>query len=312
MDRQAGELYVNGNNYYVKNKKVFLAYATMEEKDKIDCFNFAYDMSYGEKGAHRDYRNGGVIHRTKGQIFINTFQGKMAEFALYRYLEAHQIVVEKPDTETYELGKWDSYDLNCQGKHLSVKSTKSYGDLLLLETKDWNDDGEYVPNLFRGTSKYDYTVLVRFRPDGEGLMKQHHLLYQKEYEITSNIRQILIDKIYSQNWEYDFPGFIYYSELVRLIREKRIIPQNAMLNGKKKMDAENYYFQTGNMHSMMEIYTRDVNLENDSRKYLRLKRKCPDCGKMLVLRHSRYGWFWGCEGFFDKPKCQHCEPMEHI
>ena len=171
-------------------------------------------------------------------------------------------------------------------------------------------EGEYIPNLSGGTSKYDYTVLVRFSPDGEMLMKQQHLLYQKESEIPKHIKEILLEKIYSQNWIYDFPGFIYYSELVKLIRESRIIPQNAMLNGSTKMDAENYYFQTGNMHSMAEIYARDVNEEIDARASLRLKRKCPDCGKMLVLRQGRK-WFWGCTGYIDMPKCEYRESLSH-
>ena len=106
-----------------------------------------------------------------------------------------------------------------------------------------NKNGEYIPNLSEGTSIYDYTVLVRFRPDGEDLMKQQRLLYQKENDIPNNIKEILMEKIYSQNWTYDLPGFIYYSELVKLIWEKRIIPQNAMLNGKTKMDAEIIIFK---------------------------------------------------------------------
>lgn len=309
MDFDAGELRIEHNNYYVQKKKHFLAYANMEQLDKGECFEFAYNMSYGKKGAHRDSRSGGVMHRTTGQIFINTFQGKMAEFALYRYLRSRYIDVDKPDVSEFQLGKWDSFDLDCQGKHFSVKSTKSYGDLLLLETKDWNKKGEYIPNLLEGTAKYDYTVLVRFHPDGEGLMKEKKLLYQKELEIPSNIKDILIETICRKNWTYDFPGFIYHSELVKVINERRIIPQSAMLNGKTKMDAENYYFQAGNMHSMHEIYTPNIKEAFDERASVRLKRKCPKCGKTLVLRHG-YNWFWGCEGYFDSPKCEYREPME--
>ena len=310
MDYQTSMLHAEGNNYYVQNKKRFLAYAEVSQEDKKECFEFAYNMSYARKGAHRDSRSGGNLHRTFGQIFINTFQGKMAEFALYRYLRERHIEVDKPDISEYQLGKWDSFDLDCQGKHFSVKSTKSYGDLLLLETKDWNANGEYIPNLSSGIAKYDYTVLVRFSPDGESLMKMHNLLYQKENEIPENIKDILKNIIYNQSWTYDFPGFIYNSELVKLIQEKRIIPQNAMLNGKTRMDAENYYFQAGDMHAMFELDTRDVRKEVDERASLRLKRKCPNCGKTLVLRHG-YSWFWGCEGFFEHPKCGYQEPLRY-
>lgn len=315
MDYEAGEFDIEGINYHIRDKSIkrFLAYANMELNDKKKCFEFAYGMSYGEEGAHRDHRTGGGVHRRKGQIFINVFQGKMAEFALYRYLKSKHIEINEPDISRYELGKWDTYDLLCQGKYISVKSTKSYGNLLLLETKDWNVNGDYIPNLVDGknrSKKYDYTVLVRFKPDGEKIMNEKKLLNQKNEEIPKNIKEILAECIGELNWQYDFPGFIYYSELVKMIREKRIIPRNTLLNGQTKMDAENYYFLTGNMHSINELYTKDINEKVDERADLRLKRKCPKCGKELVLRKGTYGWFWGCQGYFEAQKCRYTEPVE--
>ena len=32
------------------------------------------------------------------------------------------------------------------GSHISVKSTKHFGQLLLLEVDDWSDTGKYIPN----------------------------------------------------------------------------------------------------------------------------------------------------------------------
>ncbi|CDD66137.1 putative uncharacterized protein [Firmicutes bacterium CAG:882] len=309
MDNQAGELRIEGNNYFVKDKKDFHEYASILPEDKTDSFEFAFGMSYAKTGEHRDYRSGGTLHRTMGQIFINTFQGKMAEFALYRYLKNHNIDVEKPDIDQYELGKWDTYDICCQEKLISVKSTKYYGNLLLLETKDWDENGEYKPNISETTSRYDYTVLVRFKPDGDSLMKQQSLLYQEEREIPDNIRSILIENIFNQDWKYDFPGFIYNSELVRTIREHKIIPQNAMLNGKTKMDAENYYFQTGNMHGMMEMYTKPTKQQYDERAAQMLWRKCPLCGNRLTLKHGKV-WFWACKGYRNNPQCTFRESLD--
>lgn len=37
------------------------------------------------------------------------------------------------------------------------------------------------------------------------------------------------------------------------------------------------------------------------------KRKCPKCGKELVVRNSMYGQFFACPGY---PKCRHTEPIE--
>ena len=305
MDYDAGDLIIEGNNYFVQYTKNFKAYDKITDNDKNKCFDFAYDMSYGNIGKQRDSRSGGSVHRTKGQIFINTFQGKMAEFALYRFLENKKIQVNNPDWSIHKLGIWDSFDFECQGKIISVKSTKKYGNLLLLETKDWNDNGEYIPNLRNGKSKYDYTVLVRFNPDGERIMRDSGLLMQKDDDIQSEIKKLLIETICNKDWEYDFPGFIYYSELVKMIRQKRIIPKCAQLNKNAKMDAENYYFQVGNMHSIIEMYTREIKQETDDR--FRFKRKCPMCGETLTLRQGD-SWFWGCEGY--KRGCRYNEQLE--
>lgn len=309
MDYEAGNLRieVQDNSYHVQDKKRFLAYARMLTDDKNDCFDFAYGMSYGREGEHRAHRTGGTLQRTKGQIFINTFQGKMAEFAVYRYLQSKNIALDRPDTEPFELGIWDSFDLECQGKHLSVKSTKEYGNLLLLETDDWNDDGEYIPNREQGATKYEYTILVRFSPDGEKIMTDNRLLYQREDQIPANIKDILIEQVRDIDWRYDLPGFIYYSELVKMIRDRKIIPRGAMLNGRTRMDAENYYFQTGNMHSMIETYTS--NPDNAEHSNDLLKRTCPECGCELIIRHGPYSDFWGCTGF-PRNGCRHQEPIE--
>jgi hypothetical protein len=45
---------------------------------------------------------------------------------------------------------------------ISIKATKHFGQLLLLETKDWNNNGQYIPNLsLEKQSQYDYFILVR-------------------------------------------------------------------------------------------------------------------------------------------------------
>ena len=103
--------------------------------------DFAYDMTFGRTGEHRAYRSGGQKIRRNGEQFINTYQGKIAECGVFLYLwnngikigEDHQMVsiIEKPDFETWELGRWDTVDILCNGKKLNIKSTKHYGNLLL-------------------------------------------------------------------------------------------------------------------------------------------------------------------------------------
>ena len=44
-------------------------------------------------------------------------------------------------------------------------------------------------------------------------------------------------------WEFDIPGFICRKDLIYIIENEFIIPQNAWLNGRTRMDADNYYVQ---------------------------------------------------------------------
>ena len=78
-------------------------------------------------------------------IFKDTFQGKLAEFAMYQYMKQNNLEVSKPDLSKEKLGKWDVFDITCYGKMITVKSTKHFGQLLLLETKDWTNEGDYKP-----------------------------------------------------------------------------------------------------------------------------------------------------------------------
>jgi hypothetical protein len=65
----------------------------------------------------------------------------------------------------------------------------------------------------------------------------------------SEIKKLIFD----QEWSCDIPGWISHPEFVAVIRNRQIIPQNAMLNGRIPMDAENFYVQSGDMHDIQEL-----------------------------------------------------------
>ena len=73
--------------------------------------------------------------------------------------------VTYPDLAVYQRGIWDIVDLTINGIDISVKSTKHYGNLLLLETGDWDCNGTYLPN----NKNYDYHFLLRIKPDLESI-----------------------------------------------------------------------------------------------------------------------------------------------
>lgn len=102
-------------------------------------------MSFGNKGQHRDHRTGGNNKRKNGEIFINTFQGKLSEIAVSYFIRKLNKTASKKlsklDFETNSLGIWDDTDITVGNIKISVKFTSNKGNLLLLETKDWNENG---------------------------------------------------------------------------------------------------------------------------------------------------------------------------
>ena len=236
-----------GNKYFIGSDKHFQNGNTFKNETIKKVFDFSYAMAFGD-GKHREHRSGGSMNRKKGQIFINTFQGKLSELAIYkRFKVSNSVAYNKlslPDFDVYGLGEWDDSDIILDDLKFSIKSTKFFGNLLLLETKDWNKKGEYVPNmsLAEKSCLYDYFVLVRIKPDGEKIMRSNKILYSNDIE-EEELHSIIV----SENWEYDIPGYITSDDLRLIINGNFVIPRGALLNGSTPMDAENYYIQSGDM-----------------------------------------------------------------
>ena len=83
---------------------------------------------------------------------------------------------------------------------------------------------------------YDYFIVVRIKPELKKEFRIKRMLYSNDigYEIIKS----LLDKL---SFFADTPGYITSAFLREKIRERQILPKNSMLNGRIKMDAENYY-----------------------------------------------------------------------
>jgi len=231
----------NGNIYTVNSKVSFKANA-INKTSVEQALDFSYNMVFGS-GFHRGYRTGGQHLRKKGELFCNTFQGKLAEIVVYNLLKKENINCGNIDFSIHGEGIWDDSDLIVHGKSINIKSAAHFSNLLLLETKNWDHLGRYVPNLnTKANSKYDYFILVRIEPDIKKIFKDESIMFSNEIG-----RDKIEGLILKQNWNYDIVGYINHDQLLKIIQEKYILPQNALLNGKVKMDAENYYVQAGDM-----------------------------------------------------------------
>mgnify|MGYP003292271278 CR=1 FL=1 len=77
------------------------------------------------------------------------------------------------------------------------------------------------------------------------------MLYKDSVDYDSLRNIILFEK-----WRVNIAGFITKDELVnQVIKKKHILPKNAILNRYTRMDAENYYVQAGDLHSIEEIFS---------------------------------------------------------
>ncbi len=241
-------LQIRENIYRITHRRQFQP-LQLNDDFKGEVFDFAYGMTFGNAGQHRNHRTGGQHRRKNGELFADTFQGKMAEFFLYEYFTNNGFELQEPDIEQWDLGRWDETDLIINDFMINVKSTKSFGNLLLLETKDWNENGQYIPNIENGEEGYDFFILTRINPFASDILKQNRLLYSNECN-----RERLRGMICDNHWSFDIAGWITQADLVRIIGERYILPQNSLLMSKyTKMDAENYYYQAGAMNIIDQL-----------------------------------------------------------
>lgn len=237
------------SNYYVSCKKTFAGTPISSEAIQI-ALGFAYEMCFGT-GHHRNCRTGGQHERKGGEKFCNTFQGKLAEIILYNYFKSEGLEIKEPDLGIYKEGVWDDSDLEIRGKKINVKSAGSQSNLLLLETKDWNTEAQYIPNILldNGSSvSYDYFILVRIEPDIKKLFKAGNIFYSNEIS-----RKTIDDILLAKTWNFDIAGYCTNTDVIKTIADNYMLPQNAMLNQYTKMDASNYYIQSGDMKCIKDL-----------------------------------------------------------
>lgn len=239
---------------YSVNRAISFSEDINLDKFKAEVFEFAFEMTYG-RGHHRKHRSGGYASRKNGELFINTFQGKLAEFGFFQRLLSAGITLAKPNTGIWGKGVWDNNDFEYSGRKISIKSAAFFSNLLLLEKQDWSETGRYIPTVEDGAD-YEYFIFCRIKPDAKKLMKENQLFYLYQVE-----KEILQEIILNRKWDMDIPGFISRSDLVKTIEEGNILPKNSLLNGAVKMDAENYYIQSGCMKKIELLISELKNLK---------------------------------------------------
>jgi len=119
---------------------------------------FATEMSTNM--LHRTNRSGGSICRSATQVRDDVIRGKCAEMAVHKYLEDQGNVPSNVDFRVLPRGQWDDGDITCGGVEYIIKSTKSGGRLLLIETESMN--------MYVGKKPTDVLVFVSVCLNKEG------------------------------------------------------------------------------------------------------------------------------------------------
>lgn len=202
-------------------KKEFVPETRLKPESIKKCLLFASEMAYG-RGYHKSQSFGGTeYNRLPNEIFINTFQGKLAELAIYNELSALGIRPDKmPEFDIWGKGKWEDCDftLNNGKIRASVKSTKWFGNLLLLKKDKYNEKGEFLETFESDSFAYDFTFLVRI--SGVKSPKPEHYLEENDIDV-------------------EVTGFLTHSKFLEVIKEKQVIPKGIILGSPLIVD--NYY-----------------------------------------------------------------------
>ena len=194
---------------------------------------FAKHMTFSdeESAFHRKNRSGGIEVRNQNQLFENTFQGKLSEFILYEYFKFHKFDPSEPDLETFGKGIWDSGDLKVQGKNINIKSMKHFSSLLLLELKDWDEDGIYKHN----NQQYDFFFVIRMNIP---------------FKELNNYQNLKVEDFQNKIF-FDIPGYITNEIFCSAINTENVIKQGYYLNSNKtKIDADNIYIHLNDFLSL--------------------------------------------------------------
>ena len=63
------------------------------------------------------------------------------------------------------------------------------------------------------------------------------------------------NSVVCKNWEIEITGYITNEDLIYLINNNYILPKNSILNNNTKIDAENYYVQSGDLKDLQILFS---------------------------------------------------------
>ena len=181
-------------------------------------------------------------NRNRKEIIIDCIQGKIGEFALYKYLRSIGYDINPPSLEIIERGSWDDGDLFLGDKKIQIKTSPYFSNLLLLKKNDWDLDGNYRFNINENSTPYKAFFLCRIKPSVQDVLGDFEILNtSKTIETLSNV-----------NFRADIPGFASLKDFREIISSGQYIKAGFKI-GNRTISEDQYYFQSGDLRDIDEI-----------------------------------------------------------
>lgn len=205
-------------------RKIFRANTEISLEQLNQCLDFASKMAYwwNHQPLAFWWEN---YNRTEWEIFKNALQWKLAEVWFYNFYIAKWKEIPYPDFWVWERWVWEDCDMIINDKKISIKSTKHFWNLLLLESNRYSSDGLYLePAKWTEPIKHDLIYLVR--------VKWVDSYNPAEYKL--------------ENIEVEITGYIKHNEFLEIIRTDQKIKQWVKLW--IPLIVDNYYVCCSDLH----------------------------------------------------------------
>lgn len=220
---------------YVKSRKHF--------KPFIDVNEYA-ENSARWAFSQKHFKNKGDIRSNK-EIMCDAIQGKLGEFAVYKFLKGLGYDIQEPDyTSIRDYGEADNGDLFLGDLAIQVKTHTDQNNLFRLKKEEFDENGVYH-NWGKTPIHYTYFFMCRINP---GVRSAFQSIGDASFDLNS-----VLDFLPHINFRIEITGFININDFKKIISEKQYIPANTKINNSYSFKEDYYYCQSGDLREIDEI-----------------------------------------------------------